>query len=206
MKVKVYTIDGKSEDTVDLAVPKISMSPEEFSQAIRVYVTNLHQGTKSTKTRGDVVHSDRKPWRQKGTGRARAGSKNSPIWVGGGVAHGPKPYTRRLRLNKKQKARLFAYMIAKYLDENRIIVLDASEDDITTKKAFEFLKKIKWHPFKIQFVTVLKDNKVVKAFRNLEKVKVRRAQLISPFDLYRNSYLIVTKQALESLNKRLNVK
>ncbi len=205
MKVELVTIKGeKLSEKVNLNVQDIKMTPEEFAQIIRVYVTNLHQGTKKAKTRGEVSYPDTKPFRQKGTGRARAGSKNSPIWTGGGVAHGPRPHTRRLSINKKQKVRALNYMLTKYLEAQKVLVLDDSDiKNIATKEAYKFLKEVNLHPYKVQLIVAPGDEILTKAFKNLEKVKIRRAHLISPFDLYRESYLLIAKSALNILNKRL---
>lgn len=203
MIVNVYNKNGEKIEEIDISVPNIEITPEEFSQVMRAYTFNIHQGTKKAKTRGEVVHSDRKPWRQKGTGRARAGSVNSPIWVGGGVAHGPRPYTKRLKVNKKQRHRIFAYMLGEYLKQGKVIVLDTQDEFMKTKEAYAFLKRIAWHPFPVYAVLDISEDSLAKSFRNLEKVKVRRAQLLSPFDLYRKVYLVVSKKALDVLNNRL---
>ncbi len=203
MKVEVYNKKGEKIEALTVKLPEVSITPEELSQVLRAYIFNLHQGTKKAKTRGEVAHSDRKPWRQKGTGRARAGSKNSPIWVGGGVAHGPRPYTKRLKVNKKQKRKVFAYMLAEYFKQGKVVVLDLQSETIKTRDAFNFLKKLAWHPYPVYTVVDFAEEDIAKSFRNLEKVKIRRAQLLSPFDLYKKTYLIVSKKAFEILNKRL---
>ena len=205
MKVKIpfYNLEGEKVEEVELNLPIEDISEDEFSQLMRVYLTNIHQGTKSTKTRGEVSHPDRKPWPQKHTGRARAGSVNSPIWVGGGVAHGPKPHKVRLHANKKQRIRVLSFMLTQYARGQRIVGIAEPKEPLSTKQAYRWLKTINLHPFKVALVLDLREEDLAKSFRNIEKVRVRRAQLLSPFDLYRNQHLLVTKKALDILNKRL---
>lgn len=205
MEIQIYDINGKKLDTFDFKLPEIKLSDAELSQIIRVYETNLHQGTKSAKTKGEVVYSKRKPWRQKGTGRARAGHKGSPIWVGGGVAHGPKPYTTRLSVNKKQKIRALAYILNELGESGKIFAINPGDLDkpLVTKQGVAFLREIGLLPFKIIFVPSIQEEYAVTGFRNIRNVLVRRAELISPFDLFRNRPLVLTIKSLEVIKSRI---
>jgi len=205
MKLDVYNVKGEKIERIEFDIPMIKLSDFELAQALRVYETNIHQGTKKAKTRGEVAVSKRKPWRQKGTGHARSGTKSSPIWVGGGVAHGPRPYQVRLTLNKKQKSRVFAYLLGKSLQQNKSVVLKVAElkKPIKTSEAKVFLKKVNLLPFKTFYVADINDNVSILGFRNLKNILVRRAQLLNPRDLFRNYNLVITDKALDILRSRI---
>lgn len=204
MKVSIplYNTMGEKVKDVELNLADLKVTPEEVARAIRVYEFALHQGTKKAKTRGEVAYSKRKPWRQKGTGRARAGTRGSPIWVGGGVAHGPKPHTKRLKLNKKEKQRVFTWFFAQHVANAHVIFVDL-KDKVSTKQAVELLSKIGILPFKSFYVTGVKDNETVLGFRNLEKVQVRRSELLSVFDLYHKRYILINYPFFEPIKLRL---
>lgn len=205
MKIPVYDVTGKKVDELTLNIADVDVSGFEFSRAIRVYEFALHQGTKKTKSRGEVSYSKRKPWPQKGTGRARAGTRGSPIWVGGGVAHGPKPYTRRLHLNKKEKKRVFTWLFRKHLEQGDIMLLRITYKDkpLTTKEAVEILKALQVLPFKVYYVTGIKDEITPLGFRNLPRVQVRRTQLLSVFDLYHKGFFVINEKYFDDIKSRL---
>lgn len=147
-----------------------------LAQYIRVYQANQRQGTVNTKTRGDVSGGGKKPWRQKGTGRARQGSTRSPIWVKGGVAHGPKPRNWSLNMPAKMRRETLLSALALTESENRLFTFKAPEfTKPATKKAADFLKEKK---ITGSILVVLPKNKekaeknVYYSFRNLENVKV----------------------------------
>ncbi len=204
--IPVYNEAGEKLEEVKLNVANVDVSMYEVSRAIRKYEFALHQGTKKAKTRGEVVYSKRKPWRQKGTGRARAGTRGSPIWVGGGVAHGPKPHVRRLKLNKREKHRVFTYMFTKHVLNNDVFLLQLAEDTIkapSLKTGVSILKNLKLIPFKGYYVTGVDDQTSVKLFRNLSKVTVRRAPLLSIFDLYHKGFFLINQEYFNQIKSRL---
>ncbi len=205
MQIPVYDESGKIVDNVELNLADIDVSPFEFSRAIRVYEFALHQGTKKTKTRGEVAYSKRKPWPQKGTGRARAGTRGSPIWVGGGVAHGPKPHMKRFHLNKQEKKRVFTWLFKKHLEAGdiKLIRFKKSDTSLTTKQAATLLRAIGILPFKVYYVTGIKDENTVLGFRNLPKVIVRRTPLLSIFDLYHKGYFLINEAYFDDIKSRL---
>ncbi len=205
MKLDVYDIKAQKKDKVELKLPKIDLTDYELAVALRVYETNQHQGTRQAKTRGEIAFSNRKPWRQKGTGRARAGSKSSPIWVKGAVAHGPRPYTKRLHLNKQQKRRVFNYLLAQVLNDKKVIVLDTDSiaDSVKTRTAKDFVKQVGLLPFKTFYVADITDEQSVMMFRNLRNITIRRADLLSPRDLFKGYNMIITLSAFNVLKSRV---
>ena len=206
LTIPVYNEAGEKLEEVKLNVANIDVGTYEVSRAIRKYEFALHQGTKKAKTRGEVVYSKRKPWRQKGTGRARAGTRGSPIWVGGGVAHGPKPYTRRLKLNKQEKRRVFTYMFTRHVLNNDVFLIQLAEDTIkepSLKAGVAILKNLKLIPFKGYYVTGIEDEASTKLFRNLPKVTVRRAPLLNIFDLYHKRFFLINQRYFDQIKSRL---
>ena len=205
MNIAVYDLTGKQVDNLNFELPDIKLSDYELAQIIRAYETNLHQGTKKAKTKGEVNYSKRKPFRQKGTGRARAGQRGSPIWVGGGVAHGPKPHMVRLKINKKQKIRALVYMLNLLADKNKIIALDPGQVDkpLTTKQGIGFLRTVGLLPFKLTYVPTVRDNFTVTGFRNIPSVLIRRAELISAYDLFRGRPVIFTVEGIKTIKSRI---
>jgi large subunit ribosomal protein L4 len=174
--------------------------------AILAHETNQHLGTSSTKTRSEVSGSNAKPHRQKGTGRARAGHKRSPIWRGGAVVHGPRPFTKRVRLNKKQRTRATeSALLAKCLDEG-VVLLDGLEcPEIKTRQVADLLDRLEL------FDTVLigvpaYDEKVYKSARNISGVEVRETRNMNAYDILVSKHLLLTKDAFLGLIERLKEK
>ena len=204
-KIKIYDLTGKPVEEYAFPDIKLSVSGQELSYILRTYHINLKQGTVKAKTRGEVSFSKRKPWRQKGTGRARAGTRGSPIWVKGGVAHGPRPYKPYLSRNKKQAQRIFSYMLGNLLKANKIFgLIDNLPEALKTKQAKEFLKTIGLLPYKVFIVTTVEQEPIARAFRNLKNVKIRRAHILNAFDLIPQHYIVATKAALENLKSRIS--
>ncbi|WKZ30289.1 MAG: 50S ribosomal protein L4 [Candidatus Dojkabacteria bacterium] len=201
--LQVYNLEGEKTGTVAHTFFDVTVSDELLTQVMRVYQTNQHQGTKKAKTRGEVTGSDIKPWKQKGTGRARAGSRNSPIFVGGGVTFGPRPHTRRLSVPKKMKDKVMKYFIdAEVRAENFLVVKDA-DSTIKTKDAFDFLKKQQIHHRPVVIVLPVGEVNVAGSFRNVRNVKIRRAEMLSPVDMFNSAAFIITETAYKNLVDRV---
>src|SRR3989344_5158891 len=176
LTVPVYEISGKEKGSLSLPKEAFSVDVNKalLAQAVRVYQSNQRQGTASTKTRGEVVGSTRKIYRQKGTGRARHGDIKAPIFVGGGIVGGPKPKDFSLKINKKQKTKAFFSALTLKLKENNImgIVDEALKIKPKTKIVADFLEALKFSGKKITFVLPkLEKNNFVLASRNLSKVR-----------------------------------
>ncbi|HAV92337.1 TPA: 50S ribosomal protein L4, partial [candidate division WOR-3 bacterium] len=143
MEAKVYSIDGKSTRTITLPdnLFNAEVSETALYEAVREYLANQRQGTAKTKTRGDVSGGGKKPWKQKGTGRARAGSIRSPLWVGGGTTFGPTPRDYSYRINKRVKRTALKSALTLKAKEEKIMVIEDVNIDTPKTKTFNDLTK-----------------------------------------------------------------
>ena len=176
--------------------------PHLLHQTVVMQLNNRRAGTASTKTKGFVRGGGKKPWRQKGTGRARAGSIRSPLWVGGGTTFGPRPRDYSYRLPKKaRKQALLSALSAKNRD-GKIIVLDKWElAEPKTKLMRKVLDELKVTSALI--VIPQSDERVERSARNLPAVKVLRVEGLNVYDLLRHEYLILTEVSLRLIEERL---
>ena len=174
-------------------------------QAVRMYQANQRQGTADTKTRANVRGGGRKPWRQKGTGRARVGSIRSPLWKGGGTVFGPHPRDYSYVLPQKiRNEALKSSLISKHNDKNLVIVENVTVEKPKTKEFKKILADLKIDQ-RVLFVLDKIDNNVKMASNNLKGVSLKRAEDINAFDVLNVNKLVVTKPALAVLKKRLAV-
>ena len=170
--VDIYNVDGKVVGSMDLneSVFGAEVRPDVMHEVVVNYLANQRQGTQSTKTRTEVRGGGIKPWRQKGTGRARQGSIRAPQWVGGGVALGPKPRDYRYTLNKKVRRLALKSALSSKVQDNEIIVLDAlSCDEIKTKQITNLLKNLNVNE-KALIVLPENDKNIVLSARNIKGV------------------------------------
>ena len=206
LSVPLYNQKGEVLKKISLPKEIFGQKPNPLllSQVVRVYLSRKKLRTASTKTRAEVAGGGRKPWRQKGTGRARAGSIRSPIWRGGGVVFGPKPVDKELNLPKKMRQKSLVVALSDKYTEKAIAVVDRLEfRQPKTKKAQEFLEKI---PIEQSKPTLLvlddKNEATVKSFRNIGRVEISRALDLNTLDVLKFSGLIFTLAALEKLKER----
>ncbi|MEN3038206.1 MAG: 50S ribosomal protein L4 [Candidatus Kryptonium sp.] len=203
MKVEVYKIDGtKSGEYVELKPEIFEIKPNDHAiyLAVKAYLANQRQGTHKTKTRGEVSGGGRKPWPQKHTGRARAGSIRSPLWVGGGTVFGPVPRDYSLDLPKKVKqlARKSA-LSYKLKDDQIIVVEDFTFDQPKTKKMVEILKAFNLLNKKVLLLTANTDLNVYKSGRNIPGLNILEAYKASTYDILNNQMILIQKSAVEVL-------
>jgi large subunit ribosomal protein L4 len=179
------------------------VKPHLFHQVVRMQLANRRRGTVSTKTRGEVSGGGRKPWRQKGTGRARQGSTRSPLWRGGGVALGPKPRDYAYHLPKKVRRAALCSALSMKTQEGLLKVLDRLDIPAPkTRQIVAFLKDLQVE--KAAIIVLADDNPNVRlAARNLPAVKVLRVEGVNIYDLLAYDYLICTKEALMKLQERV---
>lgn len=171
-------------------------------QAVRMYNANRRQGNASTKTRGDVSGGGKKPWRQKGTGRARAGSSRSPLWRHGGAIFGPHPRDYHYSVPKKIRKLALLSSINSKLNDNRVIGLDAVKmDEPKTKKFRTMLEALKLKGRSL-FVVEAVDVNTIRASRNLQEVSVKNFMDINTMDVLNSDNLVMSKAALEKLPAR----
>ncbi|KPL04863.1 MAG: 50S ribosomal protein L4 [candidate division Zixibacteria bacterium SM1_73] len=200
----VYDKKGKKIDTLDLNQKLFGQKPNPsvIHQYVRAYLANQRQGTAKRKSRSEVRGGGAKPWRQKGTGRARAGTNTSPIWVGGGRAFPPQMRDYRIDLPKKIKRMALISALSSKAQENRIKVLDNVSMDVPkTKTVADLLDKLKISRSKIIFLFEGMDENLYKSGRNIKGLVFKRASLINPYDLLNSDFLIMTKKALEKVEE-----
>ena len=202
MKIKVLDIKGNNIDNVDLKLV-MGGSIQSALKYIRVFLSNQRQGTSATKTRAMVRGGGKKPWKQKGSGRARAGSSRSPLWVGGGVSHGPMPKSWRLSLPRSVKLGSFAYAVSQHAKNETLMFADFSSlKKAATKPAFEFMSGASLEKEKV--LIIHQSNDVLsKSFRNIKNTKILDFKSVNTFDLLNVSKVVIDKEAVESLKERL---
>ncbi|MEN9447326.1 MAG: Ribosomal protein [Bacteroidota bacterium] len=171
----------------DINIP----SPCVVSQAVRVHLQNSRQGTVACKSRAELVsRSNKKPWKQKGTGKARAGSPRSPLWRGGGVCFGPQARTRVLYINKKMNKNSMKYLFLDLLDAQKVVSIDFTFDIRSTKKAYELLKLNNLHDKKIVFLYDVLDVDTYYSFANLNLVQLVSFDAIHSYILANDNYFV----------------
>ena len=205
MKAKIYNQKGISVGTVDLS-PKVFAAKwraDLVHQVVEGMRSNKRAGTADTKDRGEVSGGGRKPWKQKGTGRARHGSTRSPIWVGGGVTHGPlseKNYKRKI--SKKMRAQaLFSVLSRKSKDAEILFIDSLALPEIRTKEALEIVKNLSKIPGfgsiarspKIKVLAALyqRNEKTEKSLRNLPQLEIIFLKNLNPLDALRHKYILI---------------
>jgi large subunit ribosomal protein L4 len=208
IKVNAYTVKGEKSGKTDLPYEVKKVNLDLLAQAMRVYEDKTHPGTSMVKTRGMQTRSTKKIYRQKGTGGARHGARSAPIFVGGGVAHGPKGVKRILTLPKKlrQKALLSALLLKS--ERNEVIVVSKLGDIKKTKQASELLKKISSNMDGVEsfdgflFAFSKANNKVTQFLRNLEKVSFTPFVNLNARHVLTARVLILDKEALDEQEKK----
>jgi large subunit ribosomal protein L4 len=200
-KVRILDQGGKKvgEQELDPAVFDVQVNEPVMHQVVTAGMAAHRSGTHSTKTRAQVAGGGRKPWRQKGTGRARHGSIRSPLWVGGGVAHGPKPRSYAMRVNKKMKRLALRSALTDRARSDRIRILDKlSFEEPSTKNALGVLSSLKVVGL-VLLVLHDRDEAVRKSFRNLAEVKMVHPRGLSTYDVLQADWVVFTKDALEAV-------
>ena len=202
-QVQVYNQEGRKTSKLELADSVFGIEPnkEAMHLAVVSYLANQRQGTQSTLTRSEVSGGGAKPWRQKGTGRARQGSTRSPQWTHGGIALGPKPRKYKVELNKKVKRlAMKSALSAKVADEEMMAVNKIELDSIKTKAIVEMLAKLK-SAKKALIVTADVDETIYKSARNIEGVKVVTVNTLCVYDILNCDSFIVLKDAAKKIEE-----
>lgn len=199
----IYNMAGEKVGEYELSAAVFGIEPNEavLHAAVKNYLANQRQGTQSALTKGEVSYTTKKPWRQKGTGRARAGYAGSPVWRHGGVAFAPKPRDYRYSLTKKTRRLALKSALSAKAAENAVLVIDGLKvDEIKTKPFAEFLKKIGAEG-KAMVITENVDKNVICSARNIPGVTTTTATIISPYEILNNSVLVVDKAALQKIEE-----
>ena len=202
LKVDVLNMDGKKVEDIELNENVFGVEINEVAvhTALVNYQANQRQGTQSTKTRSEVSGGGRKPWKQKGTGRARQGSIRAPQWIKGGIALGPKPRSYRSSIPKKVKQLAFKSVLTSKVQEGKLVVVDKLElNEIKTKNMVNVLTNLK-----VNNALVMLDEKnlnVQASARNIEGVKTTLVNTMNIFDLLKYDSLVLTKDAVKKLEE-----
>ncbi len=202
-KVDVYDLNGKKVSDIELAENVFGIEPNEaiVHSVLKNYLANQRQGTQSTKTRSEVSGGGRKPWRQKGTGRARQGSTRAPQWIKGGIALGPKPRSYRYTVNKKERRLAIRSVLSSKVLEKELTVLDKIElKEIKTKSMVKALTALKLEG-KTLIVLPENNTNVVMSARNIEGVKTISANNINVFDLLKYNNLVLPVDTVKKLEE-----
>ena len=202
--LNVYNMEGKAVGEVTLSdkIFAAEINNAAVHSVVRAYLLAQRQGTQSTLTRTEVSGGGRKPWRQKGTGRARQGSTRAPQWTHGGIALGPKPRSYRISINKKLKrVALFSALTSKVASNELIVVDNIALDSYKTKNAVAFLKAIEAEG-KAFIVLPEGDNKFfVASAANIPGVKTAPVNTINVYDILNSDKLVIAKDALAKLEE-----
>jgi large subunit ribosomal protein L4 len=206
MKLKVFSPDGTTSTEQDFGLP--NFEGDKGVQAVKEVIVainaNNRQGTHSTKTRAEVRGGGKKPWRQKGTGRARAGSTRSPLWVGGGVVFGPKPRDYSKKINSKVKALAFSRALFDRAQAGEIAVIEKFElPEPRTKLASEVVQRIA-PKGRVLLVDATFAAGTARASRNISRVTLQEASKLNTLDLAQYAMIIVSTKALDTILARVN--
>ena len=202
-KIDVYDINGKKVKELELNEAVFGIEPNEavVHSVLVNFLANQRQGTQSTKTRSEVSGGGRKPWRQKGTGRARQGSIRAPQWIKGGIALGPKPRSYKYTVNKKERQLAVKSVFSSKVLENELVVVDSLPlNDIKTKEMVKALSNLKVEG-KALIMLPEKNEKVQKSARNIEGVKTTLVETINVYDLLKYNKLVVTEDTVKKLEE-----
>ena len=202
-KANVFNMAGEKIGEIELSEAIFGIEPNKsvLHDSVKNHLANCRQGTQSALTQGEVSYTTKKPWRQKGTGRARAGYAGSPVWYHGGVAFAPKPRDYGYVLNKKVKRLALKSALSAKAAENEIVVVDGLKvEEIKTKPFAEVLQKLGVEK-KALVITENVDEKVVKSARNIEGVTTTIATILSPYMILTSGKLVVDKAALAKIEE-----
>lgn len=200
--VKVFNMSGSEVGSIDLNdnIFAVTVNEHVMHQAVVQYLANKRQGTQSAKTRAEVRGGGRKPWKQKGTGRARQGSIRSPQWTGGGVVFAPKPRDYSFKLNKKVKRLALKSAFTTKVNDGKFIVIDELKlNEVKTKEMANVLSNIKVS--KALVVLEEGNRNVVLSARNIPNVKTAAVNTINVYDILKYDTFVTTKAAIEKIEE-----
>ena len=201
--VAVFDMAGNKQGEMELSATVFGAEVNEpvLHSVVRAYLLNQRQGTQSTKTRAEVSGGGKKPWRQKGIGRARQGSTRSPQWVHGGIAFGPKPRSWKVSINKKVKRIAMQSALSAKVADNELVVVDSiATGEFKTKKIVEMLKALGANK-KALIVLPEVDKFVVKSASNIEGVKTAIPGTLNVYDILKYDMFVVAKDAVKVIEE-----
>ncbi|MBS3810833.1 MAG: 50S ribosomal protein L4 [Halanaerobiales bacterium] len=201
-----YNSKGEKTDEIDLSddIFDIEINKEVVHQVVTAQLAKVRSGTASTKTRSEVRGGGRKPWRQKGTGRARHGSIRSPLWVGGGITFGPKPRSYNKKVNKKMKKNALKSVLTDKVKNEGVMILDELKmDEIKTQEMVNFLDDLGLKDRKVLILLPGKDKNIYLSARNIPHVKTLVLDGLNTYDLLNNEVILTTEEAVRKIEEVL---
>ena len=201
--IDVLDMQGKKVSTLELndAIFNKEVNEALIHTVIVNYLANQRQGTQSTKPRSEVSGGGRKPWRQKGTGRARHGSTRSPIWVKGGIALGPKPRSYKYKLNKKEKQNAIKMILSAKLADNKIIVLnELNLTEVKTKAVVNVMRNVNAEGRTLLLLPE-RNETIFKSARNIDKMHISNVDVLNAYELLNNKQIVMTVDAVKKLEE-----
>jgi large subunit ribosomal protein L4 len=200
----IFDQEGNQKDTLALKEELFGQTPHlpSIHQYVKAYQANQRQGTVKKKNRMEVRGGGAKPWRQKGTGRARAGSNRSPVWMGGGRAFPPRPCDHHMEIPRKMKRKALISALSSVASEGRVkIIEEVSLEAPKTKTMAELFDRMGVGGTRILFLSEGRDDSLRRSVRNLKNLVHKRACLVNPYDLLICDFLVMTRKALDSLTE-----
>jgi large subunit ribosomal protein L4 len=206
--IEVCIYNTKGQEKGEIALPAFfntEVSSALLHEIITVYLNNQRAGTHKTKTRGEVSFSGAKPWKQKGTGNARTGQRNSPLWRKGGIIFGPQPRDYYTRMSKQKRKLSLSMALSAQLQNGNVIVLDSLNlDEVRTKKVAELLKNLKLEDKKVVFA-VSHNADFRLAARNIKNVVVENIKNINAYQVLWADKLVLMPEAVDSIKERQSI-
>jgi large subunit ribosomal protein L4 len=205
MMASVPVVDAKGKKVGEQQLPadffEARVSVPLMHQVVVAGLASIRRGTHSTKTRGEVSGGGKKPWRQKGTGRARHGSSRSPIWTGGGVSHGPKPRDHNMRVNKRMKRGALRSALTDALQSGKLcVVSDLGFDEPKTKQAVEILETLELFGRVLVVLPSPTEGAIEKSFRNLPSVRIAYTPSLGVYEIIAADRILFTQPAMDLLS------
>ena len=204
MKIKLFKYSGIENGDIEItSIDKVKVvNMDLISQYLRAFLSSQRQGTVKIKNKGEVSGGGKKPWRQKGTGRARVGSNRSPLWRGGGVTHGPSPRDWTLDMSKKMKKLAFLHSVYSKVKAGDVSAFSFDDKKPSTKNSMKFLMTT--GNDKQILVVHNNDDILFKSFRNLPFVDVKSIENLNVFDVFKAKSILFEEKSIEALNGRLS--
>jgi large subunit ribosomal protein L4 len=206
-KARIYSSEGQQKSEMDLPADLFGIKPHRAAlyDAVRAHLASRRRGTASAKGRSEVRGGGAKPWRQKGTGRARAGTNRSPLWPGGGVIFGPKPRKYRLKLPHKVIRLALKSALSSCAQEGRVVVIESLNiKEPKTKDLFGILGNMGFSKGKKLLILDGYDENIFKSGRNIPRLVLRTANAINAYDVLNSDHVIFTKGALQKFEEVLS--
>jgi|TARA_S200000501_G_scaffold353265_1_gene372920 large subunit ribosomal protein L4 len=207
MKINTITLEGKKSGNIDISDSVFNIKPNNavVRQVVLAELTNMRQGTHSSKNRSKVNGGGKKPWKQKGRGAARAGTNRSPLWRGGGTVFGPSPHSYNHKVSKKLSRLARKSLLSFKIADEAVTILDSFKiDSHKTSDLVRILTKLNIVRKKITVITKTNNNNFDLASRNLQNVYIVSSQAVSAYDLIDCEHLVLDKESINDLNRVLS--